>query len=299
MEKAIEILNFKKAFGKNVVIEDLSFDVLEGEVFAFLGANGSGKTTTIRALLNIIPPDAGTLKVYGKKYAPSMSSVLGYLPEERGLYINSKVLETMIYMGQLKDMSYQDAKKNALEYLERIDLADKADFKIKQLSSGQQQKIQLGITVINKPKLLILDEPTKGLDPVNRNLMLEIFMELNKNQQTTILFSTHQMEEAEKIANRLIMIKNGDKVLYGDIDEVKRSFGTNIIHITYTGKFPLDKDLYDAKVETNYAELTPKKGISTDKIMRHLIDSDIEIHEFQIGVPSLNEIFIKVSNDEK
>jgi len=298
MEKTIEIINFRKSFDSNLVIKDLSFDVLPGEVFAFLGANGSGKTTTLRALLGILRPDSGVLKVFGQSYNPNMSSLLGYLPEERGLYVNSKVLETMIYLGRLKGMEYETAKTNAMEYLERVGLADKANKQIKQLSSGQQQKVQLGITVINNPKLLILDEPTKGLDPVNRSLMLEIFMELNKKKGTTILFSTHQMEEAEKIANRLVMIKNGDKVLYGDVEKVKESFGTNIIHIKYSGKIPINNSLYLSVIKTNYAELTPKKNISTDKIMRYLIDSSIIIHEFQIGAPSLNEIFIKVSNGE-
>ena len=296
MEKAIEIKNFRKSFGDNVVINDLSFDVNPGEVFAFLGANGSGKTTTIRALLGILQPDSGTLLVYGKQYKPEMSNILGYLPEERGMYINSKVLETMIYLGQLKGMTANDAKQNALKYLERVELSDKANNRVKQLSSGQQQKIQLGITVINHPKLLILDEPTKGLDPINRNLMLDIFLELNKHEGSTILFSTHQMEEAEKIAERLIMIKNGDNALYGSVDEVKKSFGNNIIHLRFSGKLPLDEKLYTADVEANYAEITPIKNITTDQILRKLVNSDIIIHEFQIGAPSLNEIFIKVSN---
>jgi ABC-2 type transport system ATP-binding protein len=297
-QNAITVKNFKKSFGPQTVIEDLSFEVKEGEIFAFLGANGSGKTTTIRSLLNIYKADSGELLVFGKPYQPEHGSLLGYLPEERGLYLNAKVLETMIYMGQLKGMSKELAEKNSLEYLNRVELTDKINTQIKKLSSGQQQKIQLGITLINKPRLLILDEPTKGLDPVNRSLMLEILMELNHDQKTTILFSTHQMEEAESIANRLLMIKNGNKVLYGNIDEVKNSFGKNIVHVRFTGKFPERPELYKAKIDTNIAELTPEKGVTSDQIMSHLIKSDLIIHEFQIGTPSLNEIFIKVSNDD-
>ena len=298
MVKAIEIKNFRKSFGDNIVIKDLNFDVNAGEVFAFLGANGSGKTTTIRALLGILKPDSGTLQVFSKNYNPSMSNMLGYLPEERGMYVNGKVIDTMIYLGQLKGMTARDAKQSALKYLERVELSDKANNRVKQLSSGQQQKIQLGITVINNPTLLILDEPTKGLDPLNRNLMLDIFLELNRSQGSTILFSTHQMDEAEKIAERLIMIKNGDKALYGSVDEIRKSFGNNIIHLRFTGKFPYDEKLYTADVEANYAEITPGKGISTDQILRKLVNSDIIMHEFQIGSPSLNDIFIKVSNNE-
>ena len=128
--------------------------------------------------------------------------------------------------------------------------------------------------------------------------MLDIFLELNRSQGSTILFSTHQMDEAEKIAERLIMIKNGDKALYGSVDEIRKSFGNNIIHLRFTGKFPYDEKLYTADVEANYAEITPGKGISTDQILRKLVNSDIIMHEFQIGSPSLNDIFIKVSNNE-
>jgi ABC-2 type transport system ATP-binding protein len=297
-QNAITIKNFKKSFGTQTVIEDLSFEVKTGEIFAFLGANGSGKTTTIRSLLNIYKADQGELLVFGKEYRPEDGALLGYLPEERGLYLNGKVLETMTYMGQLKGISKELAEQNSLDYLKRVELTDKINTQIKKLSSGQQQKIQLGITVINKPKLLILDEPTKGLDPVNRSLMLEILFELNREQKTTILFSTHQMDEAESIANRLLMIKNGNKVLYGHIDEVKNSFGKNIVHVRFTGNFPEAPKLYKAKIETNIAELTPEKGVTSDEIMSHLIKSDLIIHEFQIGTPSLNEIFIKVSNDD-
>lgn len=295
---AIKIDHFKKSFGDNHIIKDLSFEVNAGEVFAFLGANGSGKTTTIRALLGILRPDAGSLLVYGEKYNPSMSNILGYLPEERGMYINNNVLEAMVYLGQLKGMTSNDAKQSALKYLDRVQLSDKINSKVKQLSSGQQQKIQLGITVINHPSLLILDEPTKGLDPINRNLMLEIFLELNKNEGATILFSTHQMEEAEKIAERLIMIKNGDKALYGSVDEVKKSFGNNIIKLRFSGKLPEDNKLYYANIEANYAELTPINKATTDQILRKLVNSDIIIREFQIGTPSLNDIFIKVSGND-
>ena len=297
--KAIEIKNFHKAFGQTVVIKDLSFDVYAGEIFAFLGANGSGKTTTLRSLLGIYQPDGGELLVYGKKYSTELSSILGYLPEERGLYVDNKVIDAMTYMGQLKGMTVTAARASASKYLERVGLSDKKNLPIKKLSSGQQQKIQLGMTVINRPKLLILDEPTKGLDPVNRNLLLEILLELKKENDSTIIFSTHQMEEAEKIADRLVMIKDGDRRLYGTIEEVKEKFGNNIVHVEYSGKFPENPKLYTASVQTNSAELTPKTHVTHDQIIRALVDSDIQIHEFKVGAPSLNEIFIKVSQSDK
>ncbi len=298
MENIIEVKNFSKSFGKKEVIKDLTFEVKRGEIFAFLGANGSGKTTTLRTLLGTYQADKGELTINGKKYSPEMSNILGYLPEERGLYTSSKVLETLIYFGELKGLTINDARDRAKEYLKRVSLGDKENIEIKKLSSGQQQKIQLGITILNRPKLLILDEPTKGLDPVNRELLLEILLELNK-EGSTIIFSTHQMEEAEKIADRLLMIKDGTKALYGNVDKVKEGFGNNIVHLNFRGIFPKNEKLYRAKVENYYAEITPNANVTNDQILKSLIASSIEIKSFEVSTPSLNEIFIKVITDSK
>jgi ABC-2 type transport system ATP-binding protein len=295
-ENIISIQNLSKSFGRNQVLNDISFDVKAGEIFAFLGANGSGKTTTIRSLLGIYQADKGTLLVNGQKYDQSQAGLLGYLPEERGLYTTSRALETLIYFGQIKGMSYADARTAAEKYLERVELADKAKAEIKSLSSGQQQKIQLGITIINNPQLLILDEPTKGLDPVNRSLLLDILLELNK-QGSTILFSTHQMEEAERIADRLFMIKQGKQALYGNVEEVKRSFGDNTLTINFKGEFPLNDKLFSAKLVNHTAILTPKTGIDSEEILKYLIkDDNVVLTSFTLAAPSLNDIFIQVIN---
>ena len=296
MLDVISIKNFYKSFGDNKVISDLSFDVKDGDIFAFLGQNASGKTTTLRCLLNIYKRDSGEMLFLGENYSVDLAKYLGYLPEERGLYNNSKVLDTMIYFGQIKGLSYFDAKNNSEKFLKRVELSDKAKSQIKKLSSGQQQKIQLGITIINNPKVLILDEPTKGLDPVNRSLLLDILMELNNNG-STILFSTHQMEEAEKIAKRLLMIKKGKAVLYGDTEKVKKEFGENTIILEYKGKLPKNDKLYVAKIENNYAELNPNDGINENDILKFLLSSGIEIIKFEIASPSLNEIFIKMATN--
>ena len=296
MIDVISVKNFSKSFDDKNVIDDLSFNVKEGDVFAFLGQNGSGKTTTLRCLLNIYSTDSGELLFMGKKYSVDMAKYLGYLPEERGLYTNSKVLETLIYFGQIKGLSYNDAKLKGILFLKRIGLEDKSNELIKKLSSGQQQKLQLGITVINDPKILILDEPTKGLDPLNRLLLLDILMELNSNG-STILFSTHQMEEAEKIATRLLMIKNGKSVLYGETEKVKKDFGENTIKIEYKGKFPINNKMYSAVISNNYAEVNPNDTVSENDVLKFLIHSGIEISKFEIASPSLNEIFIKLATN--
>lgn len=296
MVDVISINNFSKSFGTNKVIDNLNFTVQTGDIFAFLGQNGSGKTTTLRCLLNIYNRDEGEMLFLGQEYSVELAKYLGYLPEERGLYNNSKVLETMIYFGQIKGLTYLDAKNRALKFLQRVDLTDKAKSQIKKLSSGQQQKIQLGITIINEPKVLILDEPTKGLDPVNRSLLLDILMELNE-AGSTILFCTHQMEEAEKIANRLLMIKNGKAVLYGETEKVKKDFGENTIIVEFKGKLPSNEKLYSAVIEKNYAELNPNDGITENSILQFLMTTGIEIIKFEIASPSLNEIFIKLATN--
>lgn len=298
MENIISVKNLSKSFGGVEVVHDLEFDVKKGEIFAFVGPNGSGKTTTIRCLLKIYQADRGDLKVFGEEYSVSLAPKLGYLPEERGLYVSANVLDTMIYFGMLKGMKRGMARDAALDYLARVGLLEKATQKIQKLSSGQQQKIQLGIAIINSPELLILDEPTKGLDPVNRQLLMDILFELNKSG-STIVFLTHQMDEVEKIANRLLMINKGMKSLYGEVNEVRSQFGLNTIHLYYQGEFKPNPDLFESKVEGQYAELTPRPKVTHDEILTYLVKLNMSIEKYEVAAPSLNEIFINVVGAEK
>ena len=223
-KKIVEIRHFKMKFGNKTVIKDLSFDVFQGEVFGFLGSNGSGKTTTLRALLGLYEPTAGELLIDGKPYAVDSQINLGYLPEERGLYKKEKVLDVMIYFGQLKGLSRDEAKEFSLNFLKRVNLTDKAGMRLDKLSGGQQQKIQLGVTIMGDPELLIMDEPTKGFDPVNRRLLMNIIEERRK-AGATIIYVTHQMEEVEQLCDRLILLKDGQAAAYGALAEVKKQFG--------------------------------------------------------------------------
>ncbi|MDK2898838.1 MAG: type transport system ATP-binding protein [Patescibacteria group bacterium] len=222
-EPIININHFKMNFGNKTVIKDLSFDVYKGEVFGFLGSNGSGKTTTIRALLGIYKPTSGILNIGNKPFSIPSDIKLGYLPEERGFYRKETVIDVMTYFGQLKGLQKAEAKDRAETYLRRVKLIDMASVKIDKLSGGQQQKIQLGITIIDDPELLILDEPTKGFDPVNRRLLMDIIQEHNK-AGATIMFITHQMEEVEQLCDRIILLKDGVARAYGTVKDVKREF---------------------------------------------------------------------------
>lgn len=220
----IQIKDFTMKFGDKTVVDRLSFEVRRGEVFGFLGSNGSGKTTTLRALLGLYEPASGELLVDGRPFRVDGGVKLGYLPEERGLYKKESVLDVMLYFGRLKGMSKEEARQFSLQYLERVGLADKAKLRLDKLSGGQQQKVQLGVTMMGEPELLILDEPTKGFDPVNRRLLMNI-VEERRAAGATIVFVTHQMEEVERLCERAVLLKDGRAIEYGTIANIKRKHG--------------------------------------------------------------------------
>lgn len=220
----IDICDFTMQFDMTPVIDGLTFSVKRGETFGLLGSNGSGKTTTIRALLGIYRPTSGSLLVNGAPYRVDSGIRLGYLPEERGLYKKEKVIDIMVYFGMLKGLSRTAAFQASYDFLERVKLVDKATTRLDKLSGGQQQKIQLGITIMADPEVLILDEPTKGFDPVNRRLLMTMIEE-HRAKGATVVFVTHQMEEVERLCDRIILLKDGKATAYGTVDAVKKAHG--------------------------------------------------------------------------
>jgi len=246
MSDIITIKDFVMTFGKTKVINNLSFTVKRGETFGFLGSNGSGKTTTIRALLGIYPPTSGELLIDGKPYSVSGGIKLGYLPEERGLYKKESVIDVMIYFGQLKGIARDEALKEAKKFLQRVKLEDKANVRLDKLSGGQQQKIQLGITVMNDPELLILDEPTKGFDPVNRRLLMDIIEEYQQKGATVVMI-THQMEEVERLCDRIILLKDGTSYAYGTVADVKKKFGGKSLDDIFLEVYGSENDTEEAQ----------------------------------------------------
>lgn len=296
----VSIKNFRMDFDKTTVIKDLSFSVEAGEIFGFLGSNGCGKTTTIRALLGLYEPTGGSLLINGKKFNPrNTGRRLGYLPEERGLYKKEPVIDIMTYFGKLKGMKSNEAKKWSLDYLDRVELSDKSKIRLDKLSGGQQQKVQLGVTVMNNPELLILDEPTKGFDPVNRRLLMDIIEEQNKKGAGVIMV-THQMEEVERLCNRAILLKDGKAEAYGTIDDIKDNFGGQRIILRYKGELQSRPNFFQIKEQdTSYAELIPKPNVDPQRILRELaICGNLQITTFDIQKPSLDEIFVSIYGEE-
>lgn len=292
-EPLIHVENFHMQFGQKKVIDGLSFDVARGETFGFLGSNGSGKTTTIRALLGIYRPTAGILHINGRVFSDDFGSRLGYLPEERGLYKKESVLDVMGYFGRLKGLSKADAVAFSRQYLQRVDLADKADVRVDKLSGGEQQKIQLGVTIMNEPELLILDEPTKGFDPVNRRLLMDIIEE-RKDAGATVMMVTHQMEEVERLCDSIILLKDGRAEAYGTIDEVQNQFGGRTIRLKHSGNIPDSPNYKVTLRENNYAELSLDDRVDEAEVLRELVMAGVVVRGFVAAKRSLEDIFIQV-----
>lgn len=295
MKKAhISVSDYSMYFGNKKVIDSLSFEVYQGEVFGFLGSNGSGKTTTLRTLLGIYEPSEGTLLIDNRRYQNNLDIKLGYLPEERGLYKKESVIDTMVYFGVLKGMQRGAANTWSREYLERVGLGDKARLKLDKLSGGQQQKVQLGVTMMNDPELLILDEPTKGLDPVNRRLLMEMVEEQNK-KGTTVMLVTHQMEEVERLCDRVIMLKDGKRRVYGTTDEVRSEFGSDVIALRFKGELPIMPKLYEIhKQLPHFAELKPQTNVKNAEILHALASRKLDISLFEVRKPSLDDVFVSI-----
>lgn len=295
----LQASHLRKNFATVVAVDDVSLSVKKGEILGLLGPNGAGKSTTIRMILDIIKPDGGTVLFDGKPFDESIRNTIGYLPEERGLYRKSKLLNTVLYFATLKGLNEQEAKRRAYEWLKRFDFLTFHERKIEELSKGNQQKVQFIIAILHDPQFVILDEPFSGLDPVNQILLKDILMEL-KQQGKAVIFSTHQMEQAEKLCDTICLINKGKVVLEGDVHEAKRHYGSNSVHIEYNGNGEFLKTLPEVKkaiVYENFAELVLGDHISASKLIQELAGK-IEIKKFEIVEPSLQAIFLDLVSGE-
>ena len=285
---SVEVSHISKSFDGQVVVSDLSFDIRAGEVFGLLGPNGAGKTTVIRMLLDIIRPDSGRITVLNRSLRKVKDSI-GYLPEERGLYRKLTVMDTLMYLGSLKN---NQSEERALELLEKMGLLSYQDKKISELSKGMQQKIQIIAAIIHDPDLVILDEPFTGLDPVNMKLVQDLILEL-KSEGKTILISTHIMDKVERLCDRIFMIHRGSGVLYGSIGEIKSRYGKNTIFLEFEGELKSIPGVKKINNSGNYAELILDPGVDSQSVLKSIVD-EVRVNKFEISAPSLNEIFIEV-----
>ena len=293
MSSMLKVSNLHKEFSNVIAVDNLSFEIKDGEIFGLLGPNGAGKTTTIRCLLNIIQPERGEISFNGKSNL-DIKDMVGYIPEERGLYTKSRVIDVLMYFGQLKGKQASFVKNRIYYYLNKLGMKETANRKINELSKGNQQKIQLISAFISEPKILILDEPFAGLDPINQELVIELIKEF-LDEGKIIILSTHQMDIAEKLCHKILLMNKGKQVLYGYLNEIKKQFGRMNLHFKGTN---LDDNLKNypefesVLLYENYAEIFLKDHFNTKEILQKLLMS-YNITSFEIKEPSLHSIFIR------
>ncbi|NBC27725.1 MAG: ATP-binding cassette domain-containing protein [Bacteroidetes bacterium] len=289
----IEVNQLRKQFGETVAVDDVTFSVEKGKITGLLGPNGAGKTTTIRMINYIIPIDNGSIVINGQTVSPKTQKMIGYMPEERGLYKKMKVGEQLIYLARLKGLSTEKAKTQIRYWLDRFDASDWHLKTVGELSKGMSQKIQFIATIVHDPEIYIFDEPFSGLDPINSELLKEIIIEL-RDKGKTVLFSTHRMEQVEQMCDDICLFNKGKMVLDGNLRKIKKEFGKNTILIEYHGDGSFIDNLSNVRINnrsTNFAEIRILDQQDPQDILRLAIQH-AEIHKFQLVEPSLNEIFI-------
>lgn len=295
MTHILGVRDVVKTFGSLRAVDGVSFTVRQGTITGLLGRNGAGKTTTIRMITGIFMPDTGTIEWLGSSAnGRAFRDQIGYLPEERGLYKQMKVIEHLLFLSEIKGRRGADVRASIDRWLERFELNDKRDAKIEELSKGNQQKVQLIGTLLHDPALIILDEPQSGLDPVNMVLVRNLLKDLKKEGRT-ILLSTHMMGEAERMADEIVLIHRGRVVLDGTIDAVRGSFSKNTLHVEYDGDGAFLRDLPQVKraaIVNNAAELSLNDGADPQKVLEATLGR-LRIRRFELAVPSLEEIFIE------
>ena len=290
----LSVSGLRKEFATVVAVDGASFEAGNGEVFGLLGPNGAGKTTTIRMILNILVPDGGTVTYDGQPFSDEVRNRIGYLPEERGLYRKSKLLDTIMYFAGLRGMKRTAAKAAATRWLVRFSLEEFRDRKVEELSKGNQQKVQFVCAIIHDPSIVILDEPFSGLDPVNQIIFKDIFQELRAGGKT-VVFSTHQMDQAERLSDSLCLINRGRVVLGGSVRDVKKRYGTNSLHVEFSGDGAFMSRLPGVRraiLYGNAAELELEPGAEIRSLLGTM-NGMIDISRFELVEPSLQSIFIQ------
>lgn len=297
----LKVDGISKTFGNYKAVNNISFAVEEGSIFGLLGPNGAGKTTTIRMITNILYPDSGSIEIMGKKTGESVQNILGYLPEERGLYKKLKVIDQLIYFARLKEIPKDIAVERAHQWLAKLGAGGWENKKIEELSKGMQQKVQFISTILHDPVVMILDEPFSGFDPINTELLKSIILEMKAAGKTVIL-STHVMAQVEQMCDDLVLINKGSVVLSGNVRKIKSSYGNNTVVMEYEGSTDFLKKLSGIRINdlsSNRVEFKLENpNLTTNDILGAAMADNVTIFKFEKVEPSLHEIFIDVVGQE-
>jgi ABC-2 type transport system ATP-binding protein len=303
MAAIISAQNLVKTYGAGAArkraVDGFSFEVNAGEIFALIGPNGAGKSTTLRMVLNLIQPDSGELRVFGGAMNPRHWGAIGYMPEERGLYKNVALLPMLTYLGQLKGMGRSAAQNRARALLEELDLGAYAKKRLGALSKGMAQKVQFIATILHHPRLVIIDEPFSGLDPLNTQTLKDLLYQAVQQDGAAVVMSTHQMAQLQEMAGRMAMIARGRRVLYGEVDAVRRSYAENAVIIQGEGAWETLAGVRSVEARKNRDEvllrLTPDTSPQT--LMGRISAAGYVVRRFELAIPSLEEIFIRVAGE--
>lgn len=295
---ALEIHNVSKTYATVRAVDNISFDVGHGEIFGLLGPNGAGKTTTIRMVLDIIKPDAGQIRVLGGPMTEATKSRIGYLPEERGLYDDMTLLETLLFLGQLKGLTRQTAQARAEEYLREVELWDARHLKIGALSRGMNQKAQFVAATMHEPDLIIIDEPFSGLDPVNTRIIKNLLCHM-RDRGAAIIMSTHQMHQVEEMCERILLIDHGRQVLYGPLSEIRQQFASNAVEVDLRGRLDHVPGVARLIARNEGYRMLLEDGVQPEELLRTLVNMpQVTVERFERVETSLDEIFVRVVGRE-
>jgi len=289
----VELARVTKAYESKVAVRDLSLAIEAGQMFGLLGPNGAGKTSSIRMMLGITLPDSGSINLFEKPFDRKSLDRVGYLPEERGLYKKMKVIEQLMFFAQLHGIAMEGARSRAQDWAARLDISDALEKKTQELSKGMQQKIQFIATLLHEPDLVVMDEPFSGLDPVNTTLLQDVLLEL-KGRGKAILFSTHRMDQVEKLCDSICLIDHGEAVLSGRVREIKSRYERNRVLIEFEGStdFLKSEEIAEANNYAGHAEIKLKPHGDAQKLL-HQAAAGARIYRFELVEPSLEEIFIE------
>lgn len=295
--KAVEVNHLYKSYTGKRAVEDLSFSVDPGEILGLIGPNGAGKSSTIKIILDFMKPDSGEVKIFGQQMDEACKNQIGYLPEEKGLYKKLTAIDLILYFASLKGMDKSSAKEKADVLLRRTGMFESRKKKIKEMSKGMGQVIQFIVTIIHDPKLIIMDEPFSGLDPVNTELMKNIVSDL-RNDGKAIILSTHQMNQVEEICDRVLMVNDGSEVLYGSIEEVKARFRQHSVQVNVEGEIGDLPGVIEKKLNKDSVELVLATDTTPQIILDRMREQGININRFEVKTPSLNEIFLNIAGGD-